>query len=45
MKGAIQAPFRPLVRKAVVASDEEMNDNPRARSARLRVAERTEWTP
>jgi 16S rRNA (cytosine1402-N4)-methyltransferase len=45
MKGAIQAPFRPLVRKAVVANDDEMNDNPRARSARLRVAERTEWTP
>jgi len=45
MKGQIQAPFHPLVRKAIVASDEEMNDNPRARSARLRVAERTEWTP
>jgi 16S rRNA C1402 N4-methylase RsmH len=27
-----------------VATDEEMNENPRARSARLRVAERTEWT-
>jgi 16S rRNA (cytosine1402-N4)-methyltransferase len=45
MKGQIQAPFHPLVRKAIVATDEEMNENPRARSARLRVAERTEWTP
>ena len=45
MKGQIQAPFHPLVRKAVVADETEMASNPRARSARLRVAERTEWMP
>lgn len=45
MKGQIQAPFHPLVRKAIVADDAEMETNPRARSARLRVAERTEWMP
>ena len=45
MKGRIQAPFHPLVRKAIVAEDAETKDNPRARSARLRVAERTDWTP
>jgi 16S rRNA (cytosine1402-N4)-methyltransferase len=45
MKGQVLAPFKPLVRKAIVANDEEMASNPRARSARLRVAERTEWMP
>jgi 16S rRNA (cytosine1402-N4)-methyltransferase len=45
LKGQVQAPFRPVVRKAIVASEEEMNVNPRARSARLRVAERTTWMP
>ena len=45
LKGQTLAPFRPLVRKAIVASEEEMTANPRARSARLRVAERTTWTP
>ena len=45
MKGQIQAPFHPLVRKAVMADETEMATNPRARSARLRVAERTEWMP
>jgi 16S rRNA (cytosine1402-N4)-methyltransferase len=38
-------PFRPLTRKAETASDEEVAANPRARSARLRVAERTDWSP
>ena len=45
MKGRVLAPFHPLVRKAIVAQDEEMDATPRARSARLRVAERTEWMP
>jgi len=45
LKGQILAPFNPLVRKAIVATDEEMSYNPRARSARLRVAERTSYNP
>ncbi|MDA0728839.1 MAG: 16S rRNA (cytosine(1402)-N(4))-methyltransferase RsmH [Bacteroidetes bacterium] len=45
LKGQILAPFHPLVRKAIVATDEEMSHNPRARSARLRVAERTTYNP
>ena len=34
------AAFQPVTRKAVVAGDEELARNPRARSARLRVVER-----
>jgi len=34
------ASFRPVTRKAVVADDDEVARNPRARSARLRVVER-----
>ena len=36
-------PFKPLTRKALAASDAEVEANPRARSAKLRVAERTTW--
>jgi 16S rRNA (cytosine1402-N4)-methyltransferase len=36
------APLAPVVRKAIVASDEELQRNPRSRSARLRVAEKKE---
>jgi len=36
------SPWRPLVRHSIEASPEEVAANPRARSARLRVAERTE---
>ena len=43
LKGQIHAPFAPISRKAIVASPEEVMNNPRARSARLRVAERTEF--
>ena len=43
IKGQIHAPFVPISRKAIVASPEEVMNNPRARSARLRVAERTEF--
>ena len=40
IKGQIHAPFAPISRKAIVASPEEVMNNPRARSARLRVAKR-----
>lgn len=33
-------PLRPVVRKAITSSEEEINENKRARSARLRVAEK-----
>lgn len=35
-------PFKLITRKAVQPEDEEINDNPRARSAKLRVAEKIE---
>lgn len=35
-------PFRPLNNKVIVPSEAEVEQNPRARSAKLRVAERTE---
>ena len=45
IKGQTLAPFIQVVRKAIVATPEEVLDNPRARSARLRIAERTTYTP
>lgn len=39
---AVPLSFRSLQRKALVADDEELKINPRARSAKLRVAERTD---
>ena len=45
IKGASLAPFKQVVRKAIVATSEEVLGNPRARSARLRIAERTTYTP
>ena len=43
LKGIVLAPFKPVVRKSICASAEEVLLNPRARSARLRVAERTDF--
>ena len=40
-KAAVMS-FRAVQRKAIVADDAELKNNPRARSAKLRVAERTE---
>ena len=37
--------FRILTRKPLIADDEEVSRNPRARSAKLRAAERTEAAP
>lgn len=34
--------LNPLTRKPILASDEEISQNPRARSAKLRIAERTQ---
>tara|TARA_B100000963_G_C22602037_1_gene660696 strand:+ start:1122 stop:2072 length:951 start_codon:yes stop_codon:yes gene_type:complete len=44
-KGTALCPFTPLKRKAVVANDKERADNPRSRSARLRMAIRTALSP
>lgn len=38
--GKVVKPFKPLFKKAIVATDEEINRNPRARSVRLRVGEK-----
>jgi 16S rRNA (cytosine1402-N4)-methyltransferase len=38
--GRATTPFKVITRKAIVPSDQEININPRSRSAKLRVAER-----
>ena len=43
LKGQILSPFKQINRKAIVATPEEVLQNPRARSARLRIAERTNY--
>jgi 16S rRNA (cytosine1402-N4)-methyltransferase len=44
-KGKLLAPFTPISRKAIVADENETQQNPRSRSARLRIAERTNFSP
>ena len=39
--GNVLAPWVPVTRQPIVATDAEIERNPRARSARLRVGERT----
>ena len=41
--GNLQRPFKPVNRKPIMASAQEVETNPRARSAKLRVAERLSW--
>lgn len=40
--GNVLSPWRPVTRKPLTPSDEEIEANPRSRSAKLRVAQRTE---
>ena len=40
--GRATTPFKVITRKAIVPSNEEIEQNPRSRSAKLRVAERTD---
>ena len=40
--GNVIKPFSAVQKKAIVASDEEIEQNPRARSAKLRIARRSE---
>lgn len=42
--GRTEAPFRPISNKVITPSDEEQQQNPRSRSAKLRVAEKTSGT-
>ncbi len=44
-KGKLLAPFEPISRKAIVAEADETESNPRSRSARLRIAQRTNFSP
>ena len=40
--GRLETPFRSITSKVIVPDDEELERNPRSRSAKLRVAEKTE---
>ncbi len=41
--GVAHVPYRAINRKVIVPDEKELVENPRARSARLRIAERTEY--
>lgn len=41
--GNIVAPFKAINKKPILPSEEEISSNTRARSAKLRIAERTDW--
>jgi 16S rRNA (cytosine1402-N4)-methyltransferase len=38
--GNVETPFRPVNRNVIQASENEISENPRARSAKLRIAEK-----
>ena len=38
--GRTQSPLRPISNKVIIPSDEELQSNPRSRSAKLRIAEK-----
>ncbi|HXL01388.1 MAG TPA: 16S rRNA (cytosine(1402)-N(4))-methyltransferase, partial [Dysgonamonadaceae bacterium] len=38
--GNVQTPFKIINRKVIVPSEEEQAENPRSRSAKLRIAEK-----
>ena len=40
--GHVRSPFRVISNKVIVPSEEEQNENPRSRSAKLRIAEKIE---
>lgn len=37
----LSEPLKPITKKAIIPTDQELQDNPRARSAQLRIVERT----
>lgn len=41
--GNLLRPFDPVNRKLIIPSEEEVNENNRARSAKMRVAQRNQW--
>ncbi len=41
--GNLLAPFKPINKKPIIPSADEIKENPRARSAKLRLAERSEY--
>ena len=41
--GNISVPFKVINKNGLVASEREVNENPRARSARLRIAEKIDY--
>ena len=40
--GRVKSPFRVISNKVIIPTDEEQNENPRSRSAKLRIAEKME---
>ena len=43
LKGNLLSAFRPVSRKPIIAAEQELERNPRSRSAKLRIAKKTEY--